>query len=71
MFDPKRVETLYYLLGCIAIIFVPFKYIWKWFRNVDKAVTNDIPHVYAILKRMCEHLGIEYIDLEEDLQKKK
>lgn len=68
--DPIKLESVYYILGSLAIVSVPLRWLWQWTRRVDKAVTNHIPHIYAILKRMCEHLQIEYIDLESDLEEK-
>ena len=65
----SKIEVFYYILGCIAMISWPIRWMWKWLKRVDKAATNDIPHIYAILKLMCDHMGIEYLDLKVDDEK--
>lgn len=60
----SKIETLYYALSSIAIMAIPVRYFWRWFRRVDKAVTNEIPHMAAHIKLICKKLGIEVIDLE-------
>jgi len=60
----KQLEIVYYALGIAAVIAVPIRGIYRWYRRVDVAVSNHVPHIYAILERMCEHMGIPYIDLK-------
>lgn len=66
--DPRKLEIVYYILASASIVWLPIRWLWKWFRRVDKAVTNHIPHIYRILQRMCDHMAIPYVDLEEDIR---
>lgn len=66
--DPRKLEVVYYLAGIAAVVAVPLRAVWKWFWRVDRAVTNHIPHIYKILQRMCDHMDIPYVDLEEDIR---
>jgi len=50
--------------GFLAGSFYAVRWIIRWMWRVDKAVRNEIPHIYRILKVMCSKMGIDYIDPE-------
>jgi len=62
----NKIENLYYLLASLAIMAVPVRYLWRWFRRVDRAVSNEIPHIHDYLVRICKKLDIDIIDLRGD-----
>jgi hypothetical protein len=64
----NKIENLYYLLASLAIVAIPVRYLWRWVRRVDKAVTNEIPHIHAYLVRICKKLDIDIIDLRGDIE---
>lgn len=49
-----------FLTGCFYIA----RWVVRWMWRVDSLQTNHLPHIYHLLQKICEKLGIDYTEPE-------
>jgi len=59
-------NTIYYVLGCLAVLIAGIKIGYGWFRQYDNATRftkemakHHLPYIYNSLYAISKHLGID------------